>query len=64
MSDVSKAILNQTGLIGGRVGLTVICVTRDISVFIMFPVKNRVYFIMDDHQKPKYQIIYVSSKVT
>lgn len=64
MCGVSKAILNQTGLIRGRVRLTVICVTRYVSVFIMFPVKNRVYFMMDDHQKPKYKTIYVSPKVT
>lgn len=50
MSGVSKAILNQTGLICGWVRLTVICVTCGVSVFIMFPVENRVYFIMDDHQ--------------
>lgn len=64
MSDVSKAILNQTGLIRGRVRLTVISVTRYVRVFIMFPVKYGVYFMMDDHQKPKYKTIYVSPKVT
>lgn len=57
MSVVSKAVLNQTGLIRGRVGLTVICVIRDLSAFTMLPVKNKVYFIMDDHQKPKSKVI-------